>query len=127
MTTASLKSAQKASALTLYESAVRSVGTRVLIQGLLESIADGENITDDRLNESLTDLQISLNGGDQKGFLMQSRIFSAVHFINSTNTPVLQATAPGLQDQLLLPYAALDGSPVYLGDDGFGYPPNLYP
>jgi osomolarity two-component system sensor histidine kinase SLN1 len=127
MTTASLKSAQIASALTLYESAVRSVGTRVLIQGLLESIADGENITDERLNDSLNDLEISLNGGDQRGFLMQSRIFSALNVINTTNTTVLQATAPGLGNQILLPYAALDGSPVYLGDNGFGYPPNLYP
>jgi osomolarity two-component system sensor histidine kinase SLN1 len=111
----------------LYESGVRNVGTRVLIQQMLSSINDGETIPDANITTALGDLTVSLNGGVQKGFLMQGRIYSVVNFNNSTNTTVLQATAPSLQNELLLPYAASDGSPVYLGDDGFGYPPNLYP
>jgi osomolarity two-component system sensor histidine kinase SLN1 len=127
MTTASLKSAQVASALLLYESSVRSVGTRVLVQQLLTSIMGGETVPDTNITAALNDLIISLNGGDNKGFLMQGRVLSAINFNNSTNTTVLQGTAQGLQDEILLPYAAADGSPVYLGDNGFGFPPNLYP
>jgi osomolarity two-component system, sensor histidine kinase SLN1 len=131
-TTASLKSAQIASGLALFESGVRSVGTRVLIQGVLKSFKDQIEVPGVNVSNALNDFIISLNGGDQKGFILQGKVFATVQLANSSrpdasNTTILQATAAGISDTLLLPYANLDGSAVYLGDDGFGYPPNLYP
>ena len=60
-------------------------------------------------------------------YLLQARVFSK----NGTGIggpyPLVNVTGSGLQDQIRLPYDSPNGTAVYLGDDGFGYPPNLYP
>ena len=41
--------------------------------------------------------------------------------------PLVNVTGIGLEGQIQLPYKNTNGTAVYLGDDGYGYPPNLYP
>lgn len=126
-TTASLKAAQIASSLLLFESGTRSVGTRVLIQNLLASLKNGSPIPPGNISEALSDLTVSLDGGDQRGFLLQAKFFSSNAPIGSMNNTVLQSTASGVHD-LFLPWLNPDGSSTTLGGQGlWGYPPNLYP
>lgn len=126
-TTASLKAAQIASSLLLFESGTRSVGTRVLIQNLLAGLRNGDPISASNTTGALSDLLVSLDGGDQRGFLLQSRFFAASAPLSSMNNTILQATSTGVHG-VVLPYANPDGSVATLGGPGlWGYPPNLYP
>ncbi|KAF2668899.1 hypothetical protein BT63DRAFT_373730 [Microthyrium microscopicum] len=129
-TTASLKAAQVASGLVLLETSVRSISTRILIQGVLENYnlnPDGMDAANITLAQQ--DLGVSLNGAQQRGFLMQAKIFSAVRPPTSqgANNTIIQATGAGVTGQIPLPVADTNGSHVFLGDPGYGYPPNLYP
>ncbi|KAI9705971.1 MAG: Histidine kinase [Candelina mexicana] len=124
--TASLKAAQLSSNLLLLQSTVNSVATRVLPQLALQRYYDGNN-TDANWARSAGDLQGALAGGGGSALLLQAIIYSK----NGTGTGnpfgLLNVTGYGVNGKIQLPYNHSNGSSVYLGDDGLGYPPELYP
>jgi osomolarity two-component system sensor histidine kinase SLN1 len=127
--TASLKAAQVASSLLLMQSSVRSITTRIVIQNSLMRYNVLGNTTDNNWASALTDLQLSLNGGQDSGILMQARIFAkgAPPPSFNGNATLIRATGNGINGQILLPEKDPDGGDVFLGDYDFGYPSYLYP
>lgn len=73
------------------------------------------------------DLQSALSGFGTSALLFQARIVSK----NGTGTGgsygLVTVTGSDIVGKIPLPYQNANGTPVYLGDDGTGYPPNLYP
>jgi osomolarity two-component system, sensor histidine kinase SLN1 len=131
MTTASLKAAQITSGLSLLESSVHTVSTRIVIQTALINYTQGQGqpVNKNYWSPSVLDLQASLTGGDPDGVLMQARVNSPFPPIgDSDNTTLLQATGLNVVGKLPLPVTGDNNSQVFLGDAGlWGYPPNLYP
>ncbi|EHY56271.1 Two-component system protein B [Exophiala dermatitidis] len=122
--TASLKAAQLSNTLLLYTSQVESVSTRVLIQSALSRYNAG-NTSSANWDRSQGDLEGALADGS---LLVQATIFPS--FFNGNETArngLLNVTADGVVGVVKLPYTNPDGSAVYLGDPGLGYPPSLYP
>ncbi len=124
--TASLKAAQLSSNLLLLQSSVHSIATRVLLQTALQRYDAGNN-TDANWSRSEADLQGALAGGGGSALLLQATVYSK----NGTGVGdpfgLLNVTGIGVQGMIPLPYNHSNGSSVYLGDDGLGYPPELYP
>ncbi|EXJ76836.1 hypothetical protein A1O3_10481 [Capronia epimyces CBS 606.96] len=122
--TASLKAAQLANTLLLYTSQVESVSTRVLVQSALSRYNAG-NKTDDNWVRSQSDLEGALASGS---LLVQAAMFpNALNGNETAANGLLNVTAVNLAGTVKLPYAYPNGSAVYLGDPGLGYPPSLYP
>lgn len=142
--TASLKAAQIASTLLLFESQVKLVTTRLLIQSALGRYNSGTfpgllyltekrlidpappgNTTNENWVRSASDLQGALANGT---LLVQAAIFPNAFNGNQTAVDgLLNVTAEGLEGKIRLPYDYPNGSAVYLGDPGMGYPPSLFP
>ncbi|KAI0406016.1 osmosensing histidine protein kinase SLN1 [Xylaria palmicola] len=120
--TASLKAAQIASQIDLIQTTCRSIATRLLVQGGFLNFYRGDYGADNWAL-AVQDLQTALNSGGSSN-LLQAKLFSR----NATGDPngLVNVTAPDIPD-ILLPYGGADGSPVYLGNSTFGYPPTLYP
>ncbi|KIX04550.1 uncharacterized protein Z518_05420 [Rhinocladiella mackenziei CBS 650.93] len=122
--TASLKAAQLSSTLLLYESQVRSVSTRIVLQNALGRYNRG-NTSSENWVLSQSDLEGALANGS---LLVQATLFpNAFNGNTSAVNGLLNVTASGLSGRVKLPYAYPNGSAVYLGDPGLGYPPTLYP
>ncbi|CAL8582931.1 Histidine kinase osmosensor [Xanthoria parietina] len=123
--TASLYANQLRAGLVLMQSSVVAATTRVIIQNALRRYDYGNN-TDANWVNAVSDLQSALLGRGAS-MLVQARVVSK----NGTglNGPygLINVTAQDIMGQILLPYPASDGSPVYLGDNETGYPPSLYP
>jgi osomolarity two-component system sensor histidine kinase SLN1 len=144
--TASLKATQLSSTLLLYESQVKSTSTRLLVQSALQRYAQGNNPnfsvasvcghllitsflsgnnTDSNWSRTKTDLESALGTGD---ILVQSSIFPATSNDSTTFLPSLvNVTSPNVVGMIALPFTSANGSSIYLGDVGLGYPPELYP
>ena len=121
---ASLKSAQISSALLLYDSQSRLISTRLLIQSALGRYNSGNN-TNENWARSVSDFQGALANGST---LVQAILYPNAFDGNQTAVNcLLNVTAVGLNGTIPLPYTYPNGSPVYLGDPGLGYPPSLYP
>ncbi|KAJ8128255.1 hypothetical protein O1611_g5380 [Lasiodiplodia mahajangana] len=120
--TASLKAAQIASQIELIQTTCTSIATRLLVQGGFLTFYKG-NLTAENWSFAIQDLQTALNSGGASN-LLQAKLFSR----NETGDPngLVNVTADNISN-ILLPYKALDGSDVYLGNSTFGYPPTLYP
>ena len=122
--TASLKAAQITSSLLLYNSQARLISTRLLIQSALSRYNAG-NDTNQNWDRSVDDFQGALGNGST---LVQAILYPIAFDGNETAVNgLLNVTAQGLNGTIKLPYAHPNGSAVYLGDPGFGYPPTLYP
>ncbi|KAK5076358.1 Histidine kinase osmosensor [Lithohypha guttulata] len=122
--TASLKAAQLSANILLYESQTRSVATRVLIQSALQRYINGNNT-----NENWARTQSDLDGAlSNQQILLQARIFPAYDNGDGAGTNgLVNITSSTVNGSLRLPYQHENGSAVYLGDPGRGYPPILYP
>lgn len=121
---ASLKAAQISSALQLYDSQARLVSTRLLIQSALGRYNSG-NTTNENWARSQSDFQGALADGST---LVQAILYPNAFNGNQTAVSgLLNVTALGLNGSIKLPYNYPNGSAVYLGDPGLGYPPSLYP
>jgi len=108
------------------QSSVRSASTRVIIQNALQRYNNG-NDTDGNWEAAQADLEAAVDGDPQIALMLQAQIFP-----RDANGPagfrsVLTATGSEVNGRLPLPYTNSDGSPVYLGEPGLGFPPNLYP
>jgi osomolarity two-component system, sensor histidine kinase SLN1 len=121
---ASLKAAQISSALLLLDSQARLVSTRLLIQSALGRYNNG-NDTNENWTRAVSDFQGALANGST---LVQAILFPNFYSGNqSAVNGVLNVTAIGLNGTIKLPYTYPNGSDVFLGDPGIGYPPSLYP
>ncbi|KAH7052330.1 hypothetical protein B0J12DRAFT_751978 [Macrophomina phaseolina] len=127
--TASLKAAQLASNLLLMQSTVRSAASRVVIQRQLQRYNDGNDTYRASANwsTSQSDLAAVFDGGQQMTLLLQAQVWPKNYTGAAADNAVIQATASLVSGKLALPYTYDNGSTVYLGDSGLGYPPNLYP
>ncbi|KAJ9605644.1 Histidine kinase osmosensor [Cladophialophora chaetospira] len=121
---ASLKAAQIASALLLLDSQSRLVSTRLLVQSALSRYNSGNN-TNENWARAVSDFQGALANGST---LVQAILYpNAFDGNESAVNGLLNVTAIGLNGTVRLPYDYPNGSAVYLGDPGLGYPPTLYP
>lgn len=86
-------------------------------------------IVGNNTNENWVRTQSDLAGALANGQLMiQARIYPSSDTNNSTETSgLVNVTSDAVTNAIRLPYTNPDGSPVYLGQPGLGYPPSLYP
>lgn len=82
------------------------------------------NTTTQNWARSQSDLEGALAGGS---LLVQAAIFPNVNGNETAVDGLLNVTATSLIGTIKLPYAYPNGSDVYLGDPGLGYPPTLFP
>ena len=123
---ASLYGQQLLANLVLLESSVQSVATRVLVQASLQRYNNDGNNTAANWVQSSPDIGVALSGAGVSRYLLQARLWPK----NGTGAGgpygLINVTGP-LPNEIPLPYTNSDGTPVFLGDDGLGYPPDLYP
>lgn len=124
--TASLKAAQLASNLLLMQSSVKSASTRVIIQNALQRYNNGNN-TDQNWSLAQADIEAAVEGAPQTALMLQAQVFPRDANGPAGSRSVLNATGSEVKGYVKLPFTNPDGSPVYLGDSGLGFPPNLYP
>ena len=124
--TASLYANQLNSNLRLLQSSVEALSTRIALQSALQRYNQGNN-TDANWVRATSDLQSALTGGFSANMLLEAQVFSK----NGTGVAgpfgLLNVTSPDIVNSIPLPNISNDGSPVYLGDNGTGYPVELYP
>ena len=126
--TASLKAAQLSTNLRLLQTSVQATSTRVLLQNALSRYDKGNNTNANWVNAD-ADLTNALSSGGSgaSATLLQARVVSK----NGTGAGgpygLVNVTTQHAQDQIQLPYSDANGSSVYLGDPGLGFPPPLYP
>jgi len=127
--TASLKAARISSEINLIQTACQTISTRLLLQDAFNKFYSSQvnNTTnDDPWTAAKDDLGSALGRTGFSG-LLQARLYSR----NTTGDPkgLFSITGNGATESgsILLPYKAPDGSPVYLGDANYGFPPSLFP
>ncbi|MCJ1479560.1 Histidine kinase [Lambiella insularis] len=123
---ASLYSQQLLSNVVLLESSVQAIATRVLLQNALQRYDNGNDTGANWVN-AIKDLQSALTGGGASQFLLQARVFSKNGTGINSEFGLINVTGDGFGGAITLPFGYTNGSTVSLGDDGSGYPPNLYP
>ena len=124
--TASLYANQLDSNLLLIQSSVQAISTRIALQTALQRYNSGNN-TDANWVRAESDLESALAGGGSSDMLLEAQVFSK----NGTGIGgpygLLNVSSPATADAIPLPFLEPDGTPVYLGDNGSGYPVQLYP
>lgn len=118
--TASLKAAEIASDLVLIQSTCGTITTRILIQQSLHNLYLG-NTSASNWAKAIPDTQSALESGGSTN-LLQLKVFPR----NDTGN-VFGLLNTTVSTDIELPYTYPNGSVVMLGDDGMGYPPELYP
>lgn len=124
--TAAFYASQLNSNLVLLQSSVQAISTRVLIQSALQRYDSGNNSAENWTRPQL-DLESAIAGVGTSALLLQTRIVSKNGTGDGGPYGLLNVTGLSVLGQIKLPYVQNDGTPVYLGDDGLGYPPTLYP
>lgn len=129
--TASLKAARISSEINLIQTACQTISTRLLLQDAFSKfysaqINNTNSTSDDLWSAAREDLGSALGRTGFSG-LLQARLYSR----NTTGDSkgLLSITGNGATESgpILLPYKAPNGSPVYLGDAEYGFPPSLFP
>jgi len=127
--TASLKAARVSSEINLIQTACQMISTRLMLQDAFTNFYNTEvnNTPDPTAWDAAQDDMESALGRTGFSGLLQARLYSR----NTTGDPkgLLSVTGNGATETgpIELPYKAPDGSPVYLGDPVYGFPPSLYP
>ena len=103
------------------------MSTRVLVQNSLQRYNAQGNDSDSNWSKAMSDLGVALSGGGASQYLFQARVFSKNGTGINDQYGLMNVTGSGIEGQIPLPYDYANGSHVYLGDDGEGYPPILYP
>ena len=124
--TASLYAEQLNSNLRLLESSVAALSTRIALQSALQRYNQGNN-TDANWVRAASDLQSALSGGLSADMLLEAQVFSKNGTGIAGPFSLLNVTSPDIVNSIPLPNLSNNGSPVYLGDNGTGYPVDLYP
>ncbi len=127
--TASLKAARISSEINLIQTACQTISTRLMLQEAFSTFYASEvhNVSNPAAWDAAQDDMESALGRTGFSGLLQGRLYSR----NTTGDPkgLLSVTGNGATETgpIELPYTAPDGSPVYLGDPVYGFPPSLYP
>ena len=124
--TASLYAEQLNSNLRLLESSVVALSTRIALQSALQRYNQGNN-TNANWVRAASDLQSALSGGLSADMLLEAQVFSKNGTGIAGPFSLLNVTSPDILNSIPLPNLSNDGTPVYLGDNGTGYPVDLYP
>ncbi|KAL4971043.1 putative sensor histidine kinase/response regulator TcsB/Sln1 [Aspergillus stella-maris] len=122
---ASIKSSQISGNLDLLETTCKTIVTRILVQSALQRYYAG-NTSDANWASSVVDIQSALG---TRGYLSlyQASVYSRdVGNGESSSRRLLNVTSDDVPD-IALPFEYPNGTSVMLGDEGFGYPPSLYP
>ena len=98
----------------------------MLIQAALRSYDLGNN-TDANWIRPQGDLQSALSGFGTSALLFQARILAKNDTGIGGPYGLVNVTGADVMGRIPLPYQNANGTPVYLGDNGTGYPSNLYP
>lgn len=87
------------------------------------------SLTGNKTNANWVASQADVSGALANGqLLVQARVYPAYDNGNATAMGgLVNVTADTIGESILLPYNNPDGSPVYLGQPGLGYPRSLYP
>lgn len=124
--TASLYANQLDSNLLLLQSSVQAISTRIALQTALQRYNSGNN-TDANWVRAASDMQSALSGGGSSDMLLEAQVFSK----NGTGVGgpygLLNVSSSTIADAIPLPFLNPNGTTVYLGDNGTGYPIELYP
>ena len=126
---ASLKAAQLASNLDIMRTSAGFISTRVIVQAALNRYNQQSNNTEENWSRASADMASAVGGGGSIGqsLLLQSMVFPKSDTGVGGSSSVLNTTSTLWNHTLELPLRNSDGTPVYLGDEGLGYPPALYP
>lgn len=125
--TASLYANQLTANLLLLQSSVKTLSTRVLLQNALQRYDLGNN-TDANWVRAAQDLQTSLGRVGSSTTLLQVQVFSKNGSGIGGPYSLLNVTASEVDGSIPLPSSVgSNGAIAYLGDNGTGYPSNLYP
>ncbi|KAF4556094.1 Histidine kinase-, DNA gyrase B-, and HSP90-like ATPase-like protein 5 [Elsinoe fawcettii] len=129
---ASLKASQLASNLALLENSVQFTASRIVVQDALRRYnEDGDN-SQDNWSRTIPDMAAAIGGPASGGavgrsLLLQSQIRPRTNTGPAGSSPVLNTTSAEIIGRIKLPYSYPNGTDVYLGDEGLGFPPALYP
>ncbi|TKX20613.1 two-component system protein B [Elsinoe australis] len=129
---ASLKASQLSSNLALLENSVQFVASRIVVQEALQNYNDNGDNSETNWARAVPDMEAAVGGPASGGavgrsLLLQSQIRARSDTGPAGNIPVLNTTSNEILGQIKLPYLYPNGTDVYLGDEGIGFPPNLYP
>ena len=124
--TASLYANQLDSTLLLLQSSVEAISTRVALQTALQRYNSGNN-TDANWVRAASDMQSALSGGGSSDTLLEAQVFSKNGTGDGGPYSLLNVSSPAVADAVQLPFLTPNGTSVYLGDNGTGYPVQLYP
>ena len=105
---------------------VRAASSRVLIQNAIGQYIAGDSSAANEPGIE-NDLKAGLQGGQQNALLLQAVIFPNTVNGSAKFAPLYNATGDDITGLIQLPYNYPNGTPVSLGDEGAGYPPDLYP
>ena len=108
------------------QTSTSTIATRVLLQNALQRYDNGNN-TDANWVRASTDLQGALTGHGVGSMAVQARVVSKNGTGSGGPYGLINVTASDLASQVELPYLNSNGSNIYFGDNGTGYPSNLYP
>lgn len=112
--------------LVLLQSSVQALSTRIIVQSALARYDTG-NDTQENWVRTQQDIESAIGGVGTSALLLQARLVSK----NGTGTlgpyGLVNVTAASVAGKIVLPEVYENGTSVYLGDDGLGYPPALYP
>lgn len=74
-----------------------------------------------------SNLNNALSGGGDDTIFLQAAVYPHNIAQDQGNQAIALVTRSSARGKLLLPYTYENGSLAYLGDDGIGYPPKLFP
>lgn len=110
----------------LLQSSVQAISTRIALQTALQRYNGGNN-TNENWVRAASDMESALSGAGSSDMLLEAQVFSK----NGTGVGgpygLLNVSSPTIANAIPLPFLNSNGTSVYLGDNGTGYPVELYP
>ncbi len=123
---ASLYANQLGLNLLLIQTSIHAISTRIALQTALQRYNSG-NDTDANWVRAETDMQSALSGGSSPGMLMVAQVISKNGTGSGGPYGLLNVTSPDVQGVIPLRHQYSNGTPVFLGDNGTGYPAAAFP
>lgn len=123
---ASLYANQLGSNLLLLQTSVHAISTRIALQTALQRYNSGNN-TNANWVRAATDMQSALSGGPSANMLLVAQVISKNGTGSGGPYGLLNVTSPTVQGVIPLSDQYSNGTPVFLGDDGIGYPVAAFP
>lgn len=129
---ASLKASQLTSSLALMQNAAQFTASRILLQQTLADYNNNEDVSTSDWEQAQLDIDGAINGPASGGavgvnLLLQSQIIPVRNNGTDGTIPLINNTNAHILGRIKLDDTYPNGSAVYLGDAGLGYPRQLYP